>query len=82
MLVELGGALLELGDARVLFRDDVGRRVRDEALILELAPHLAEVVVRLRELLAEPIALGADVDEPRERHEDPHRAEQTRSPRL
>jgi len=76
LLVELCGALLELGDARLLLGDDVGRRVGHEALILELAPYLAQVVVRLRELLAETVALGADVDEARERHENTHGAEQ------
>ena len=49
---------VELGDARVLLGDDRRRRVRDEALIVELALHLAEVVVRLLELLAEAVALA------------------------
>ena len=54
------------------------RGVRDEVLIVELAAALGEVVARLRELLAEPVALARDVDEARERHEDAHRAEQRR----
>ena len=37
LLLELAGALLELGDAGVLLRHDVGGGVRNEALVLELA---------------------------------------------
>ena len=56
LLLELAGALLELGDAGVLLRHDGGGGVRNEALVLELAADFAEVVERFRELLAEALA--------------------------
>src|SRR5690606_29883628 len=76
LALEARRALLELGDPLALLRDDVGRRVRDERRVVELAAALLEVRARALELLAEPLALGADIDQPRERHEDLHVAEE------
>src|SRR5690606_6446929 len=76
LALEARRALLEIGDALALLRDDIGRRVRDERRVVELAAALLEVGSRPLELLGEPLTLSADVDEPGERHEDLHVADE------